>query len=230
VWQNGGDLVDDVTNPKHSTMSTPAVEGALQFLADLTLKEKVAPPLSTDDQMGRLDPFRHAHVGMIYMQRSDTAAINKGAEIRWVTAALPKGKLAANIGVGSGFCITKGSRHQEDAWKLVKYLAGPDGQRQLLNAGFSTPALEVMANSDYVEGSVTGGPSPFVLGLKIAHPLPFTPRYAEIAAIYQQELEPLWFGQETVQQACQKIDQRVNQVLAETKPVTAWLLPLAPRG
>lgn len=230
VWQNGGDVVDDVTNPQHSTLGTPAARQALQYLADLSLKEKVAPPASKSEAMRPVDAFCAGRIGMIVAPHGDMPQLNKASDLRWSALPLPRGKNAANLGLASGFCLLKGSKHQAEAWKLMKYLAGTDGQKVVLQGGITTPALEAMAQSEYFAGAGSTGKNPYVMGLKEAHSLPVTPRYAQISAIWEQELQSLWSGQATVQQVTERIDQRVNQVLQQAQPATAWLLPVMPKS
>lgn len=230
VWQNGGELVDDVTNPRKSTLSTPAAQEALQFLADLNLKHKVAPSASLTESMGRVEGFFSNHVGMIYCGRWDLPEFKKLRDGRWNTTLLPKGKREANLGLGSGFCIVKDSPKAQNAWKLIMFLSMGDGQQELLEGGFHTPASQVLTNSQYFLGSSVGGAPAFVEGVKYAHPVPFTTRYTEIANIWDQEMQLLWSGQSTVQQVTAKIDERVNKVLSESQPATAWLRGLFPRS
>ncbi|MEN6404339.1 MAG: sugar ABC transporter substrate-binding protein [Armatimonadia bacterium] len=230
VWQNGGELVDNVQQPTRSTLSTPAAQGALQFLADLSLKQKVAPSASLTESMGRCEAFTAGKVAMIYAGHWDCPQLNKMKDSRWEAAPLPRGKQQANLGLGSGYCITSGSKRADDAWQFLLFMSAGEGQKKLLSAGFSTPANEALANSEYFAGGMSAGPGAFLQGLKFIHPVPFTTRYTEIATIWDQELQLLWSGQATVQQVTAKIDERVNKVLSEASPATAWLLPLAPGG
>lgn len=227
VWQNGGDLMDDVQTPRRSALSTPAAQEALQFLADLHTKHQVAPSLSLTRGMGRVDAFVAGRVAMIYTGRWDGAQLSK-TDSRWDTAALPRGKQAANLGLGSGFCIAKGAPHAQEAWKLISFLAGMDGQKIMLGGGFSTPARKALVNSEYFAlGAGDRGAGAFAAGLKVMHPVPFTTHYTEISEIWEQELDLLWAGKATVQEVTQRIDERVNKVLAEGQPATAWLLPVS---
>jgi len=226
VWQNGGELVDDVQNPHHSTLSTPAAQQALQFLADLHLKYKVAPSPSLTESMGRVEAFSAGHVGMIYIGRWDGPQLNN-MDARWSTVDIPRGKLAANLGIGSCFSMPRGAPHPAEAWKLIAFLSGLEGQKVLLGGAFSTPARPILINSEYFGGATLGGPSaPFAGALKIMRPVPFTTRYTEISDIWEQELQLLWSGQKSVQEVTKRIDERVDKVLAEAQPATAWLLPL----
>lgn len=226
VWQNGGELVDDVQNPRHSTLNTPEAQGGLQFLADLIAKHKVAPSPSLTRGDSRVKSFAAGQVSLIYLERADSPAAGK-SDSRWEATWIPQGKVAANLGSGSGYCLAKGAPHAQDAWKLITFLAGNDGQKLLLAGGFQTPARPVLVKSEYFAGEISqGGAAPFAAGIKVMRPMPFTTRYAEIAAIWSQELDRLWSGQATVAEVTQAIDQKVDQVLAQAQPATAWLLPV----
>ena len=228
VWENGGDLVDDPANPQRSTLSTPAAQQALQYVADLSLKEKVAPPASTPAAAQPLDAFCAGRLAMMYATHADLPRMNKASDLRWGTLPLPRGKVAANLGLTSGFCLIKGSKHEKEAWKLMAFLAGVDGQKLLLEGGMTTPALQALVGSEYFGGVGATGGNPYAAGLKIVHPLPVTPHYAEIAAVWAEEFKPLWTGQATVAQVTARIDQRVDQILQQSRPATAWLFPLTP--
>lgn len=230
VWQNGGQLVDTPNNPQRSTMATPAVEQALQFLADLTVKEKVAPRRVAPNTPDRLDAFRAGRVGMIYITHADVPILNKECEIRWSTVAIPQGKKDANLGLSWGYGITKASKQQDQAWKLVEFLAGTPGQKLLMNGSFCTPAREDISNSEYFGGGMNGDAPAYKHGYAIMQPLPATPHYAELNDIYEQELEPLWTGQATVDAVCKKIDARVNQLLQQQGKTAAWLRLALPMG
>ncbi|MEI6501023.1 MAG: sugar ABC transporter substrate-binding protein [Armatimonadota bacterium] len=230
VWQSGGDVVDDVANPQRSTLSTPEAQQGLQALADLTLKQKVAPGPAGPGSAGRTALFAQGKVALAYITREDLPVLNKAPDLRWGAVAIPTLKVAANLGLSSGLCIPKNAAHQQQAWQLLAYLAGSDGQKQLLNGSFITPSLEALAGSEYFPGVGTNGANPFLSALKVIHALPFTPRYREIAAVWDEELPALWTGKQTVAQVTARIDERVNGILAQSKPTTAWLLPLMPRG
>lgn len=230
VWQSGGDVVDDVTSPQRSTLSTPEAQQGLQMLADLWLKEKVAPGPASSGSAARTVLFGQGKAAMACITRADMPVLNHVVDLRWGAFALPRGKVAANLALSSGLCIPKSAAHQQGAWKLLAFFAGVEGQKQLLNGSFITPPLEELAESEYFAGVGTTGSNPFLTGLKVAHPLPFTPRYKEIAAVWEEELPALWTGKQTVQQVTARIDERVTKILAQSAPATAWLLPLVPKG
>jgi len=66
-------------------------------------------------------------------------AVNK--KFRWAYAAVPKGpKGRTAFGTADGFAIWKGSKNQDAAWELVKYLSGKDYQLYLTQTTGYLPA------------------------------------------------------------------------------------------
>jgi multiple sugar transport system substrate-binding protein len=229
VWQNGGDLVDDPANPTRSTLGAPEAKAALQWLADLAVKHKVAPPVMLSD-LDQVRAFANGSIGMIYAGRWDIAAFTTRAGFRWNYVPLPRGKRPANLGASTAFCVMQDCRRPTDAWRLVQYLTVGQGQQSLLKAGITTPAYTPLLRSEYFEGAKKGGQDAFASGAKLTHPLPCTVRYGDIAAVWREELAPLWSGQASVEEVTRRIDDRVNRILSETKPASAWLGPVSPRG
>jgi multiple sugar transport system substrate-binding protein len=225
VWQNGGDLVDNPTRPTRSTLSTPEAQEALQFWADLTLKEKVAPPAALVKDAGRTAMFAGGRAAMIYCARHEANHFSRVRDFMWDFIDLPRGKQAANIGLCTGFVLCQGARNPDAAWQLITHLTSEEGQISLAAGSYYTPAHEAIANSEY-NVSRLGPQDPFVAGIKVARPLPLTPRYAELARIYDEELEKLWSGQADVAEVTRRIDERVDRLLQETPSPTAWLAPL----
>jgi ABC-type glycerol-3-phosphate transport system substrate-binding protein len=163
-------------------------------------------------------------VAMATVDHAQLPKLNKTQDLRFGLLPLPRGKVAANLGLSTGLCLAKGARRQDEALKLLVYLAGIDGQKQLMGSSSYAPALEVMANSEYFAGG--DKTYPYLKALSVARPLPVTPRYAEVAAVWAEELAPLWAGQATAQQVAAKVDRRVDAILKESQPTAAWLAPV----
>jgi ABC-type glycerol-3-phosphate transport system substrate-binding protein len=228
AWQNGGEIVDNSADPKRSTLSDPKTQQALQFLADMVLVDKTtAPPAST----GVADPatlFHAGRLGMIFSQRRDLTQLTDNVDFSGAAADAPRGAKPANIQLGSSFCISRACAQSDKAWQLIAYLAGDEGQQALAQGGLTLPARSAVTESTVFLESSRGGAVAFLDGLKVAHPLPVTPHWAEMETIYRRELARLWLGQATVAQVCQTIDDQVNRLLAQPQPARALLGPLLP--
>lgn len=58
--------------------------------------------------------------------------------------AFADGTRAAPTG-GSGYCIFRGTKHPDAAWKLTRYMAGPVGMTAMAKAGIAQPAIRSIA-------------------------------------------------------------------------------------
>jgi multiple sugar transport system substrate-binding protein len=225
VWQNGGDLVDNPTRPTRSTLSTPEAREGLQFIADLILREKVAPPPELVRGTGRLALFKSGRAAIMCCSVQETHYFGRLREFMWEYISLPRGKKTANLGLAQGFAITQGARNPAAAWQLITHLTTVAGQTSIGAGSYFTPAKEVMANSASLSQmmSIT---DPFREGIEVARPLPATPVYRELAQLYETELAKLWSGQMDVNEVTRRLDEQVDRLLKQTPSPTAWLQPL----
>lgn len=230
VWQNGGDLVDDPANPTRSTLSTPEARGGLQWLADLILKHKAAPSPKVSGTESPAALFASQRVSMAYLGRWDINLIDKKGFFPWGYRTLPKGKQQANLGTGTGLCLPTKAKSPENAFRLAAFLSAGSGQTVLLGGGFSSPAYIPLATSQYFSGETGQKGNAFYEGFAVARPFPATPRYAEIAEVWETELTALWNGEVSVDEVTARIDERVNRLLSEAEPTTAWLIGVVPAG
>lgn len=230
VWQNGGELVDDPANPKRSTLSTPEAKEGLQWLVDLSLKHGAAPSPKVTGTESPAGLFAAQRVSMAYLGRWDINLIDKKGFFPWGYRTLPKGKRQANLGTGTGLCLPSKTKAADQAFRLAAFLSAGSGQTILLNGGFSSPAYIPLATSHYFSGETGQKGNAFYQGFAAVRPFPATPRYAEIAQVWKTELAPLWIGQATVDEVTARIDERVNRLLSEAEPATAWLGGLVPSG
>lgn len=65
----------------------------------------------------------------------------------WDFAPLPKGTQNANLVATVAWSLNRDSKHLDEAWKLLKFLCGPDGQRRMAELGLAIPTLRSVAYS-----------------------------------------------------------------------------------
>jgi multiple sugar transport system substrate-binding protein len=215
VWQAGGEIVDDVQHPTRSTLQSPIAQGALQWWADLRLKHRVSPAPDLVQNVGAYQLFSTGQVAMIYGGHWDVPTFKQVTAFRWDAAPLPKGKVRANLNLGSCFSIMKGCKEPDAAWELIKFLAGADGQKIMVGSDFSTPALKSVAQSPEFLEPPPDSEHVFTDALAYGHPVPFTTKYVEMADVYRQETDALLIGERTVPETCKILDERITAILQE---------------
>jgi len=213
VWQNRGDLVDDPMHPTRSTMDTPAVREALQWLVDLRFKHHVTTRPGELADMGGYEMFMTGKVAMVFGGHWDVPTYSKIRRFRWDVAPLPKGKVRANNALGSCLSIPSKSRHKDAAWRYIKFLAGSEGQKVMVGADFSTPARKSIARSREFLQPPPQSEQVFVNEIPFGRPVPFTPKYLEMGKITDEEMDLMWLGKRSVADTCREIDKRINRLL-----------------
>ena len=102
----------------------------------------------------------------------------------------------------SGYGITSGSTHKQEAWELVKYLAGVKGLSGLAKAGLAQPAIAKLANSTtWLDGARPKNRKLTIEEAPYVHFESLSPSWPEITSIITPKLELVWNGTLTAQQA-----------------------------
>lgn len=131
--------------------------------------------------------------------------------------ALPAGseRSAAVLG-GWGNMIYSGTKHPEEAWEFLKYVAGPQGQKMFaiydkqmptLNALYQDP--EVIAASPVFEGIAEAAAT--------AVKRPVSPIYNQISEIMQIEVSAVLTGAQTPEQAAKNMQTNMDKAVAGNK-------------
>jgi multiple sugar transport system substrate-binding protein len=225
IYSNGGRLVDDVQRPTRCLIDSPEAVQGLQFLADLMLKHKVSPSLSSRSNVLALgqDEFMQGRVAMIRTGLWITPALRKSA-IDWDIAPFPSGPKAKGgkggwkTG-GSGYAIYAKSKRSEDAWKLAKFLAAKKRQMAYVKTGYVQPAIQSLAESREFLDDAPPANKKFLLdavGRSVYSPM--HPRWAEAElAVIENAVTEIWLGNLSAKDAMARAARDVNKLLFETK-------------
>ena len=137
-------------------------------------------------------------------------------------APLPLGESgeSVNRADGSCFAISADTEHPEEAWELVKFLAGPGsaGVDILLDLQVMTPALSGFKSDprfldpDELPGS---NKEAFLAGAGNYFSMydPIHPMYSAFDSLWKQELGEVWIGAATAEEAMARINDEVNYIL-----------------
>lgn len=154
ILDNGGSIVDNVENPTKCTLDSMAAIEAIQFRKDLIYKYRVMPSPSNSSRAGGLgasDLFMNGKVALFSSGIWKTPSFRDIKAFGWDVVMFPKnnsGKRGFPMS-GSGYGVVSKTKHPEEAWKLVTYLAGEEGQIELAKTGLAEPAIKSIAGSKY---------------------------------------------------------------------------------
>lgn len=214
VYQNGGKVFDDPLNPTKFLLGDPKGVQAIQFIADLINKDKVAPNFQEMAQIG--DSTQLFSSGQAAMVITNAARLTsfKAAPFKWAVAPLPAGPsgVHANTVGGAGFGINANSQHKAEAWDFLKFLAGPEGQAIFAKGGGAVPAMNknasVRAAFDVPYKDV------FLEESNLPGVNPNFPAYVQITnTLLQPALDTVFSGQKSAKDAIGGIVDKVDAML-----------------
>jgi multiple sugar transport system substrate-binding protein len=151
VYANGADWIDS-TKTK-ITVDDPKFIEAMQFDADLSLVNKVAPNSNDEQSVGSYQRWLNGQLAMFWMGPWDQPAFWK-LPFQWDLMPAPAspntGKNATWLG-SMGFGISSTSKHKQEAFDLAAYFSlDPDGQRSNYKQGQAVPNLIDMAKGEFL--------------------------------------------------------------------------------
>ncbi|MDI6783041.1 MAG: sugar ABC transporter substrate-binding protein [bacterium] len=224
IWANGGEIISE--DLKTCIINKPETVEALQFIADMRLKHKVAPSLVASQQPGQgtLDLMAAGRLGMYVNGSWMISELRKKAKFRWDVAPVPKGPTErATVLFTVGMVIPTGSKHPEEAWELLKYLGGPAGQSFFGSTKIASgiPAIKSIAESTvFIDSSLPPEHIDVLLqaAAEYARPLRLSPQMNEIYELLIPATDELWLGKKTAKQIAAELKPKIDKILA--KPLT----------
>ncbi len=219
IWQNGGEVFNkDMTE---CLIDSPeAIEG-LRFWADVWLRYHLSPtPLPTASQVEDI-------ADRLFI--SGKVAMNCGAYCRLIeyrgqiktfkldVASFPRSKKKI-VPVASGcFSITTQSKHPEAAWEFIKYITSPPAAEiYFKELGEEQPPRISLANVQYEVDSFLEHHALFNEEMKFSRACPIHAvkgGRGKSAAVIVDNLEFLWLGQKSAEEACHTIKIEIDKAL-----------------
>ncbi|MBM4045624.1 MAG: extracellular solute-binding protein, partial [Planctomycetes bacterium] len=158
VSQAGGQVVDQIVNPRRVLVDTDAGREGLAFYQDLIHKHRVAALPSTQQDSGFGAPDFALLSGKVAIAHCGPWALSDYVakkSLRFGLAPVPVGKQRSQVCTVNSCGVYRHSRHPEAAWKFVKFLATEPGQGLIAGLGVGVPTLKAVAESDlFLKGSL----------------------------------------------------------------------------
>ncbi len=151
IYSAGGGYVDNINNPTQCIFNKPQSREGLQFYHDLISVYKVSP-LPSSLEIGTSEMFETGHLAMLGSGIWETPRFRKITSFDWDVVSFPRHpkKNSVKVGTGgSGYAILKTTKHSEQAWEVIKCLAGDYGQAILGDTGLAQPANMKIAASEH---------------------------------------------------------------------------------
>ncbi len=195
----------------------PLAIDAIQWLADLRTRHKVSrPPGAAGPPTG----FATGKLGMNAGGAWDAANVRRDLQDDWDWVPLPqfRGKKRVAMGQASPFIMGASSKVKDQAWALMRFMAGPAGQELAIEKGTSQPMLKAHAKSAiFTKLTPPHSHAVVVEEAKHAVPPPYGPSYLDVQALVSKVLGPVYTGEQTARQAITAAAPEFKRVMEEAK-------------
>ena len=130
-------------------------------------------------------------------------------------APLPEGDAGSAAALGGWMsAINNFSEHPQEAWELLKFMTGEEGQKIDAIVGSHAPTLPALFDDqEIIEANPFFGEEGFQTALEAAVSRPVAPNYPEISEIIQIHVSKAIAGEETPEEAAAAMEKEMNEKL-----------------
>ncbi|WP_051591035.1 ABC transporter substrate-binding protein [Bacillus sp. UNC438CL73TsuS30] len=208
VLSNGGSYLKD---GKYSINSPKNVQ-TMQNLADM-VKEKVSPQMvATNNGSWANEQWLKGNIGMVVDGPWDTLWYKGSAKFDFGVATIPVGnKDSVSVSAGSGFAISKGSEHPEEAYKAITALTSLEAQKELASAGRAYPAREGALQAYFKQVPKDFKP---VLEYADQHTVPYeiTDTWNQASDMITKAMIPILNGEQSPKDGLDKLQKQLESI------------------
>ena len=210
----GGEVID-ATETK-ILLDSDAARTALQWWADLIHVHKVAP-LPAQAQAVPAGPWVAGMTGMFALASWGTPTLIESASFAWDVAPWPKGSAGQICGsFGSGFGITRDSKHADAAWSYMHEYLSKEGMEFMWGAsGRGSPARQAAYDS-WLNSAGAPAHARYYMDALTNYAVTGRP-YESLAG--GEILDVFTRNTQLVQSGDMTVDQAIENILAEGTPV-----------
>jgi multiple sugar transport system substrate-binding protein len=210
AYQNGGSLFDENNKP---TFDTPEVRDALQLMNDMSFKYGTSPTPTEIADMGNVgaDPlFAQGKVAMDTTGFWNIGSLAKVEGINWDISPV----WGVTNAFFNGLTIPKGSKHHEEAFKVIEALTTLEAQTPIIESGQDAPATKAALSSDAFLNAEYGGKkinmSAFVESKLYAEPL--NPKWNEMMKVIDDKLGVYFNNKATLDDTVKQIQEGLDKL------------------
>jgi multiple sugar transport system substrate-binding protein len=231
TWTVNNGVPDGIFGKDGKTFTLASAKGAeaMQWLADLTLKNKVQPERGLVEQgttpsLGN-NLFVAGKVGMIFRTQGTISYFRKNipkagdpGSFEWDVAPTPGNVDQQSEGSLICYAITKPAKNPDGAWNLLKFMGGPEGSKIFAEQGAWITAHKA-SNSYMKPGAAPPASYPANLALfakatEFATVINFTENTEAARNVYRQEFAKVWNGQDSAQAVLDRVRKDVEEALS----------------
>lgn len=220
IYENGGRLLSE--DNKKAVFNSPEAVQAIQFYADMLLKDKSAINW-TEDQGERIQGLKDGRIAMFSDGPYNMGIMKSAAPEmsgQWKVAVHPFSKQPGSYLGGTGLVIPAASKQKEAAWKFIEYAMRMENQIGVYKLAGAAPALTAALESPEVnvDDPYFGGQkafSVFLEAMKTAQPFPYVRQWNDIDGIFTTSMQEISLGQKSVQQSLDDAAAQTDEALTK---------------
>ena len=133
-------------------LDNPKAVKAAQFIIDMLDKHKVVPTPSEGQSFGPMQLFQMGKAAMHISGQWLIPELRNYKDLKWSVAPMPRFKEKKTLLGIHAFVISSQTKHPEQAWKFVKFVASPEAQKLIARLRINIPVSKtVVYSEDFVE-------------------------------------------------------------------------------
>ena len=212
VWSQGGNILN--ADETKCVLDQPPAPEAIQWDADLMVKEKVAPGPDAIQEQNPQAMFETGRIAFYTIANWYVGDAKKNAKFKWDIATMPSGK-AGRVPVvqGANYAVLKDAKHGDAAMVFMSYMSAGDGQKTMINGTGLFPTVKSLAKPELLTNYKPEWITLTLDSLKTARARNFVPKYDQMSNEFNKELSIVWTGKQTAADAVKTIVPAVNQIL-----------------
>lgn len=220
VWSSGGEILRD----GRWVLDEPKGAAALQWVADLSLVHRVAPNPARGGSSGSAELFEAGLAAMHFDGRWMVPRFRE-MDFEWDVAPVPvpeRGAPSVSWSGSVGLCIAQDSPHAEAAFRLIEFLAGPEGQTELTRTGLQVPNQRWLAESEVFlqPDQRPAHAEVFLAAAETSRPPPASALpNAFWHDVFWTYVGRIWRGERRADEYLRELSPLVNQTLREKNPL-----------
>jgi multiple sugar transport system substrate-binding protein len=217
IWSNGGDVFNEAET--NCVLTEPAAVEALQYWADIVVKEEAAvSPSMLQSMQGGLNAFQTGVVSIYLGNTWDVATLKEAQDLPWHAVLSPTANDGNRIWYEHFWCwaISTQSEKQDLGWQysrdfVLERVIDPATPtipplKQLLDT-FDTPTNQELGYAPLI--SLATEPDKFRIPGSGA-------KWDKISGLIQAELDLVFIGEQTAEQAAANACPKVDEELARS--------------
>lgn len=214
VYQNGGNIIN---NEKKSEYDNPKTIEAMKYYFDLS-KEGLSPKIYNDKE--RAEALQNGQVAMGFFGSwnlsafSENEYMNKNFDVAVLPSANDGKRATIFNGIGNAASAT--TKHPQEAWKWLEYLASKEGQEKQGELGIAIPAYNGVAEK-WEETNKNFNTKVFIDMVEYAQIRPYSNSTAKWEDKATEILKKAYLGETSVEEACKETAKMMNDYLSQEK-------------